>query len=173
MKNPAPIIFVIFLFLFLQIFTLPVLADSQKVISVTINPILVSLDVNTSSVTYGPVSMGDIDISPQGDPAILISQNGNVNEDFSIRGDNAVSTGTTWTLASTTGVSQYVHKYGATPAPEIPTGFGPLTTANNTFSANVAPGGGRNLKLKISTPSSTTTYSQFTTTVVLTAVQHL
>lgn len=162
----------IFLFLlFSMIFPVVALADPEKIITATISPTLVSLTIDISTVDYGAVPLGTIDRAPLSDPKVSVIHNGNVNEDFKIRGSNAVSN-ITWTLAVTPGSNQYVHKYGMAIPPAIPDSFTPMTVSNGDFATDLAPSESRNLKLRISTPTSTSSYSQLTTSVYLTALQH-
>ena len=163
---------VVFLFiLFSIIFPTAVLADPEKTITATVLPTLVSLTIDISAVDYGSVPLGTIERAPLNDPKISVIHNGNVNEDFAIRGSNAISN-ITWTLSDSPGANLYVHKYGVAAPPAIPDSFVPMSASNANFAINLTPSESRNLKLRISTPTSTNSYSQLTASVYLTALQH-
>jgi len=92
----------------------------------------------------------------------VVSNDGNVPEDFDVRGQDSAS----WTLAATADNEQYKHEFTTTGT------FGTaLTTSNQTLATNISTVTPVNLDLKITTPTVTTaTVQQFVNvTVVATA----
>jgi len=154
-------------------------AGGQATIDASVTPLLVSVATSVSSMSYGALALNTIDNPPFQDAAIMITQDGNVNEDISIRGDVAsrVSGGGSWSLAETVGANQYVHKYGFGVVQQDITSssFSAMTMSNHEFVSNVAPNpnvGVGFLKFRMSMPTSTSNYGEYRTSIYLVATQH-
>lgn len=156
------------LFLFVSISL--VYADNPATITASVQPKLISVTVSNTSVNYGQVALSQ----PAESSVIIVSNNGNVQEDLTITGSSASTGpgGSTWTLGSTIGSNQYTHEFAVSPNPGSPTTYNFMTTSSSTL-ANDVPASSddsdRNLKLKITLPTSTSTYSTFTTNVIISA----
>lgn len=120
--------------------------------------------------SYGTVALGE---SAQSSSAVNLTNSGNVNEDFSIRGNPASDGATTWTLLASgegdPGSNTYVHEYGVGSSGSW-IRMNPLSATK--FTTGVAPAGTRDLWFKISLPTASDTLGTFTTTIYLVAEQH-
>lgn len=147
-------------------------AGGQATIDATVTPVLISVATSFNSMSYGALALNTADNPPSPDEAIMITQDGNVNEDISIRGDAAarVSGGGSWTLADTVGANQYVHKFGFGTSSDI-SSFSAMTMSDYKFVSGLAPNGTRFLKFRMSMPTSTSNYGQYKTSVYLVATQ--
>ncbi len=122
------------------------------------------------TVTSGTVSYGTIDLSGSASTVTLgasqtVTNTGNVNEDFTIKGYDTTGTGVAWTLAATIGADQYKHEFSTSatfPGTALTTGYQSMSTA-------VASLATKTLDLKIYTPSSTSDYNQKTAQVTVMA----
>lgn len=148
--------------------TVPLLAADTATVNATVTPKLVSVAVDVPSVAYGTVAVGEVNVAPSPDSVIKATNDGSVTEEFLIRGANATYDLNTWTLVTTAPAADaYNHKYG------LWTGtLGALvllTTSNVSMATGVAPLGFKEFKLRISTPTSTSAYGQYSTSVTLVA----
>jgi len=100
---------------------------------------------------------------------LRVQNNGSVAEDLLIKGADATCGQGTLTLAATPGVDQYSHLYGVG---QTPTTYSALSTSASTLGTNVAVGGTVDFNLKIQTPTSSTVWGQYSTTVAVLAVAH-
>lgn len=129
-------------------------------ISVTIS------EASPSEVDYGVMAPGTEALSP----VLQVVNDGSVAEDLLIKGANATCGAGTWTLADTPGADQYSHLYGIG---MIPASYTPLSTTDASYlGTDVVVGGTVNFRLKIQTPTSSTVYGQYATTVTILAVAH-
>jgi hypothetical protein len=126
-----------------------------------------------TSMDYGVMAPGTEAIPASYTPGtysyLRVENQGSVAEDFLIKGADASCGAGTWTLAATPGVNLYSHLYGTG---QSPVGYSPLSTAASILGSNVAVGGTVDFKLKIQTPTSSTVYGQYSTTVSILAVAH-
>ena len=76
------------------------------------------------------------------------TNNGNVTEDFSIRGQD---TSCPWTLAGSSGTDQYVHEFSTNDGSD----WTALTTSYQTLATGVSASGTTDFDLKITIPSDT------------------
>jgi hypothetical protein len=140
-------------------------------VSCTVATRIISVFVDTESVNYGTVGLGQ-ESSPSSE--IVAYNNGNVTEDLSIKGADATITGgTPWALSDTAiGTDQYMHNFGksddsyATFTP-LSTDYQALKTGLEIYSGSST--GQQRFKVKIKLPSETTTQGTFSTTVTVQA----
>ena len=152
-------------------------AESQK-IRATVTPKLISVELSEASISYGTLVLGTSDQSPEGDPVITATNNGTVEEDFSIKGSNALLQGEgahTWTLEDSPGDSDYTHEFGIGSSPSS---YGPLDTSGKTLAEDLDPKtGSEDFKLRISLPTSmqggADDYGEYELFVTITATEHL
>jgi len=143
-------------------------------VTATVCPTLISLSLSASSVAYGIQDLNVTNLVPT-PSSVTITNNGNVAENFLVKGADATTTGGTWTLAATAGTNLYVHK--SSPDNSV---FTALTTTNATLKTNVAAdtackgtagdGGTQALHLKMDTPVISAVQGEYSTTVTVTAV---
>ena len=126
-----------------------------------------------TAVGYGVMAPGTEAIPATYTPGtysyLRVENNGSVAEDLLIKGVDATCGAGTWTLAATPGADQYSHLYGIG---QSPVSYSLLSTAASTLGSNVAVGGTVDFNLKILTPTSSTVYGQYSTTVTILAVAH-
>lgn len=140
-------------------------ADSDE-----LNPTaVISVTVEDGVVSYGtiPTNTSKSTCSSELNDAQIVTNNGNVAEDFLIKGADSDN----WTLGSSVGANQYVHQFRSGSCSSFSAGTA-LTTSDQAFSSNVAVSGTVTLNLQLTTPNSTSSYSQQTTSVTVTATQH-
>lgn len=146
---------------------LPAGADNEDgEVDVTITPKVISINVDTTSVSYNDVELnvGDVRPSPEG---FSVSNNGTVDVDLYIRGDDTFNSDSSlgWTLGAAPGIETYAHRFSTDNAPTIGD-FTPLTTSlQSLFSSSVSPGSGIDVKLSLGTPTETNNLGAQTTTV--------
>lgn len=145
---------------------IPALAADTAGVSATVTPQLISVSVSPGSVAYGTVPLSQTDVAPSPDSVITATNNGNVTEKFEIKGANS----TTWTLSDVAvAANTFMHKFGLWNGVTL----GALTALHNTtyktLQASVGAGGTQDFKLRISTPTSTTTYATESTSVTVLA----
>ena len=151
---------------------LPVLAQTD--ITATVCPTLVSVTVSPGLVDYGVQDLDDTNLIPT--PAsVTITNNGNVTEDFLVKGANATTSGGAWTLNTTAGANQYVHRS----SPDDST-FTALTTTPATLASNIlgeslcdgsaSDGETQTLYLNMDTPTTSSVQGEYSTTVTVTAI---
>ncbi|MFH1546889.1 MAG: hypothetical protein ABIC57_00210 [bacterium] len=88
-----------------------------------------------------------------------ITNDGNDNVDFDLKGVHTTTTGGAWTLAATIGVlDEYKHDYCITDCDGTPT-WVPLTTSYAEIATGVAALGTQLFDARMNTPSSTSSYT--------------
>lgn len=154
----------------------PVLAADT--VTATVTPQLISVTVTDGEVAYGILALSPSSTSPTtkstvdlSDPQV-ITNSGNVNEDFAVRSSDAVG-GTPWDLVAATSISTdaYDHQYSTDNGANF-TDF----PSDNDYTANVitnvVSSSTANLDLKILMPTGSTDASDqktITVTVLATA----
>lgn len=142
-------------------------ADTQN-INATVTVQNISVAVSDGSIAYGTLAVGSSnDTTTAGvNDSQTATNDGNISEDFNIRGFNI---GGSWTLAGTAGVDQYVHSFCVTNCDVSPT-WTPLTVSYQQLADAVAVSGNQTFDLKITVPTSTSTFTQQTAQVTVQAV---
>jgi len=147
---------------------------SEFWIIVDYTPPIVSVSVSDGAIDYGIMttnaSKSTIDLNDMQ----TATNDGNVTENFNIKGQDATGAGCTWTLASTNGVDQYVHQFcNATDydCSNPPTNYVALTTTYQTLKTGIPPNGTVKIHLRLITPTQTSCYGQQSVNVTIQAVQ--
>jgi len=113
--------------LFLSNFLLGVVyAANTATVTATVTAQNISVTVDPSTVAYGVLPVdSSADTNPAG--TMTVTNNGNVAEDITIKGENSAN----WTLDTTNVTADhYVHKFCATGCTSPPTGYTALTTSS-------------------------------------------
>ena len=156
---------------FAVVCTLPTSASDPAEITATATPELISIKIAggyPSSVDYGVLDLGWANAAPTGDPVLRVENNGNVQEEFKIKGADATAEGSTWELSDVQGSKKYVHKFGVGSSPSTYTA---LNKTGSTLVDDINPDSTQDFKLRIEMPSSTDSYEQHSTTVTVVAEQ--
>ena len=150
------------------VLAVPVLAGDTAVIDVNVSTKLISLTVTPTSIDYGVLSEN---VESSLSDEIQITNDGNVNEDFSIKGADATTSdggGNTWTLSSSnSGTNNYVHEYFEPPYSSSTA----MTSSYQEFESGVVPSDKRRIKLRLTTPETNTVIGDYTTTVTVQATE--
>lgn len=160
-------IFVLFFMIFfLGLASITGAAEDSVTTTVTVQNIALSItdeQAPDASVSYGTLgtSASQTTLTTGVNDTQTITNDGNVNEDFDLKGAN---TGT-WTLASSIGVEdEYKHDWCTSDCEGTPT-WTALTTGYVQIATGVASSGTQDFDLRMNTPSSTTVYTEQTATV--------
>ena len=130
----------------------------------------ISVSVGDGVVAYGalPVSTSEDTTSGGLNDTQIATNNGNVTEDLEIKGIDSAN----WTLVASIGVAdEYVHKFCKVDTGDCdgtPT-WTALTTSYQTLKTGVAALGTYDFDLEITTPSSSTNYTQQSVNVTVLA----
>ena len=129
---------------------------------------VVSVSVSDGTVAYGTIGQNTTKstCTSELNDAQTVTNDGNVTENFLIKGQNSAN----WTLAATAGTDQYVHKFLNGTCSTFSGGTA-LTTTDQTFATGIAPSGTATLNLQITTPTATSYFTQQSVDVTITAVQ--
>lgn len=148
-------------------FQLAIAPAAGAVVSVSVSDGVASYGItpaNTSKSTL-PADLNDIQTA---------TNDGNVTEDFNIRGQDASGGGCAWTLASTNGSDQYVHQFCNDTDLDCslpPTNYTALTTSYQALDAGIAVSGTVDFQLRLTTPNPSSCYGQQSVDVIIQAVQ--
>lgn len=138
------------------------LAGDEGSVTATVTTQNVSVSVTDGTVTYGTVSLSSSKSTVDLSDTQTATNNGNVTEDFNIKGQNSAA----WTLAGSIGANQYKHEFsltGSFPGTALTANYQELTT-------DIAASGNDTFDLKLSTPSSSASYTEQTVSVTVQAV---
>lgn len=143
-------------------------AADTAVVSATVTVQNVSVTVSPGTVAYGTMALNTSKSTIPADlnAAQTVTNNGNVSEQFNIKGQNSAN----WTLALTAGADTYVHQFCAAACTSPPTNFTGLTTNYQTLAASIAALGTQTLHLRLTTPTTSTVFTQQSVDVTLQAV---
>lgn len=147
---------------------LPVFAATTGNVSATVTTQNISVTVSDGTVSYGTLDSNTSKSTIASDLNDLqtATNDGNVNEDLNIRGQNSAA----WTLAATSGTDQYVHRFCTATCGTPPTNFTALTTNYQSLTTNAAPSGSQTFDLQITTPNPSTVFTQQSVDVTVQAV---
>lgn len=128
----------------------------------------VSVSVNSGTVSYGTLAT-NTSAGTNGSNSQTVTNAGNVAEDFNIRGQNSAN----WTLAGSAGTDAYIHRFCTATCGSAPTNYTALTTSYAGLGAgNIASSGTQNFDLYITTPTSSSVFTQQSVDVTVQAVAH-
>ncbi len=159
------------------------LAADEGTVSATVSTKLISIEITSD----GEVAYGALGINASQNTVTLTdtqtaANNGNVTEDFNIKGANATDSVTTWILAATAGVTDYTHKFSK----DSGSNWTPLTTPSyQTLATGISGGttyvpadddysggGAQDFDLEINTPTAEpATHGEYSTTVTVQATE--
>lgn len=126
--------------------------------SVTVQNIAVS--VSDGVIAYGTLgtNTSESTISADLNDTQTVTNDGNINEDFQVEGQDSAN----WTLAtSNTGTDRYVHSFCNSSCSSPPTNFSALSSASfTTLTTNVASTSSTTLDLRITTPATSTVFTE-------------
>jgi len=144
-----------------SIVALPVQAAGSATVTSTVTVQNVSVSVSSGTVSYGTLAVNTSKTtltSPGLADTQVVTNNGNVPEDFTIKGQNSAG----WTLDTTNStLDHYIHKFcKATCGTDAsPTNFTALTTSYASLATSVAAAGTQNFDLQITTPQSSDVFT--------------
>jgi len=136
-------------------------------ISVSIDDGVITYDImptNTSKSTL-PGELNDMQTA---------TNDGDVTENFNIKGYDASGGGCTWTLAGTNGSDQYVHQFcndTDLDCSSPPTNYTALTTTYQTLDTNIPVSGTVDFQLRITVPTESSCFGEQSVNVTVQAVQ--
>jgi len=143
-------------------------AAETGTITATVTAQSLSIGVSDSTVLYTNMAVGTTKntLAASLDDRQKATNDGNVAEDFNIKGMHSTSAGTTWALAATADSEVYSHGFNT----DQGVGWTQLTTDYLKFGESVSVGGTQWFDLQLETPSSTTDTSEQTVNVTVQAV---
>lgn len=147
--------------------TASVRAASTASVTATVTVQNISVTVSDGTVTYGTMGVstsGDTTASGLNDSQTA-TNNGNVTENVNIKGQNSAN----WTLGAAAGVDTYAQKFCTTNCDSSPT-WTALTTSYQTLASSIATSGTSVFDLQITTPTSSTNFTQQSVDVTVQAV---
>jgi len=152
----------------------PVLASQHEgSVSATVTPQIIAVSVLPADVAYGTLDLSASDVSRTTAESVTITatNDGNVNEDFTIRGSDSDN----WTLdfspadTGTIAVNQFVHRFDAG-ATFTPAEAAALDTTGKSLATNVVTTADFVLEMNMPLSGSTSGLQTTTVTVVATAI---
>lgn len=157
----------------------PVGALNEASVTATVTAKNISVSVGPTSVAYGPLALSATNASrtTASSSTITATNDGNVTENFDIRGSDATGSTVNWTLNSspattgTVGTNQYVHRFdeGATFTDGEAAALD--SVAYKDLKNGIATSGTAQFVLQMNMPTSTTDFSQHSTTVTVLATE--
>ncbi len=147
---------------------IPGFAASTGSVTATVTTQNISVAISDGSISYGVLGTNATRSTIVADLNDLqtATNDGNVAEDFNIRGQDSAG----WTLAGAAGADQYVHRFCVATCTAPPTNFTALTTSYQLLSNSEAPLGTQTFDLQINTPTTSTVYTQQSVDVTVQAV---
>lgn len=142
--------------------------NAQVTATVTVQEIAVS--VSDASIAYGTLETSGTQstLAAGVDDMQTITNDGNVNQDFDIKGSNSGN----WTLGATQDEDQYFHKFcndTDLDCSNTSSNYTALTTSDQAIDTSIAADGTVDFQLFIGVPSSTTYYAEQNVNVTITA----
>lgn len=143
-------------------------AGTTATVAATVTVQSVSVSVADGSVSYGTLAT-NTSAGTNGTDTQTVTNAGNVAEDFNIKGQNSAN----WTLGTATGTDTYVHQFCTSSCTSAPTSYTKLTTSYTALGAgNVAANGTQTFDTYITTPTSSSVFTQQSVDVSVQAVAH-
>ncbi|MGB9743192.1 MAG: hypothetical protein ACPLW9_00520 [Minisyncoccales bacterium] len=142
----------------------------------TASAAIVSVSVSDGTVSYGimPANTSKSTLPGELNDMQTATNDGNVTENFNIKGQNASGGGCTWTLASTNGSDQYVHQFCNDTDYDCsspPTNYTALTTSYQSLDTGIPVNGTVQIQLRLTTPNPSSCFGQQSVDVTIQAVQ--
>jgi hypothetical protein len=142
------------------------IAATSATVAATVTVQNVSVSVSSGTISYGTLGT-NASAGTNGSNTQTATNNGNVAEDFNISGQNSAN----WTLGNSAGVDTYVHQFCTATCASAPTNYTKLTTSYAPLGAgNVAASGTQTFDLYITTPTSSSVFTQQSVNVTVQAV---
>lgn len=154
----------------LLLFAPLVFAATEETVTATATVSNISLTVSDAAVAYGTLTVSTTqDTTNTGvDDSQTATNNGNVAEDFNIRGVDSAN----WTLSATAGSEQYTHKFCNNGTCDGTPTWTALTTTYQTLATAVATSGTQEFDLELGTPTTTANYTQQSVNAQVQAVEN-
>ena len=144
------------------------IAATTATVAATVTVQNVSVSVASGTVSYGTLGT-NASAGTNGSNTQTATNNGNIAEDFNITGQNSAN----WTLANSAGTDTYVHQFCTASCASAPTNYTKLTTSYAALGAgNVAASGAQTFDLYITSPTSSSVFTQQSVNVTIQAVAH-
>ncbi len=146
-----------------------VYATSTATVTATVTVQNISVSISDGTVSYGTLGANS-SAGTNGSDTQTATNNGNVAEDLNIRGTNSAN----WTLDTTNSTTDhYIHRFCTASCASAPTNYTALTTNYQALgSGNVAANGTQTFDLYITTPQTSSVYTQQSVDVTVQAVIH-
>ena len=140
-------------------------------VAATVTARFISLSLAVTNVDYGVLEVGDTDEEPNDqvcgstlNPAFTVTNNGNADEEFLIKGAN---TSGGWSLVNTgPSTDQYRHSFATDPTACT---WAFLTTSDTSLVDPITPASSIDTYLRLDMPADTTVTSEQTLQVIITA----
>lgn len=144
-------------------------------LDVTTNAV-VSVSVSDGVITYGTRAASASATTLSGDLNDMqtATNDGNVTENFNIRGQDATGGGCTWTLSNQPGADLYVHQFcnaSDSSCTSPPTNYTTLTTSYQTLKTGIPTSSSVNVHFRLITPTGSSCYNEQTVDITIQAVQ--
>jgi len=151
---------------------LPAFSATEAGVTATVTVQNISITVADGTVAYGTLGANTSKDTTSGglDDTQTATNDGNVSETFNIKGSDSVA----WTLAGAAGVNQYKHEFCKTgtgvpdPCDANPV-YTALTTGYQALATPVAATGTQKFDLKITTPTSSSSFAEQSVNVTVQA----
>jgi hypothetical protein len=142
-----------------------VMAADTATVAATVTVQNISVSVSDGTVAYGTLGQNaTADTNPA--DTQTATNNGNVTENFNIKGQSS----TNWTLGATAASDQYIHGFCKTTCTTPPTNYTALTTSYATLATGIAASGTQTFDLYINTPNPSTVFTQQSVDVTVQAI---
>jgi hypothetical protein len=170
MKSFISILSIIDLLVIMMIGPSVLASNDTATVSATVTVQSISVSVSPGTVTYGTLAQNSTKSTCDLSDPQTVTNDGNVAEDFNIKGQNSAN----WTLGTTPGSDVYVHKFSTSTCGSINWATAPTlaTSTYATMATNVATSSNVTLNLQINTPNPSTVFTQQSVDVTVQAVAH-
>jgi hypothetical protein len=164
----------LFLLFVLAILTIPLVfarasyASTTATVAATVTVQNISVSVTDGTIDYGVLAVNS-SAGTNGSDTQAAQNDGNVAEDFNIKGQNSAN----WTLDTANSTTDhYIHRFCASSCASPPTSYTALTTNYQSLASNVSASGSQNVDLYITTPQTSSVFTQQSVDVTVQAVIH-
>jgi len=142
----------------------PVQASNEATVVATVTVENISVSVDSGVVSYGILGLNDTAGTHSSDTQTATNE-GNVPATILIKGQDTAA----WTLGTTAGVNTYVHQFCTSDCATPTTNYTPLTLNNQELVSNLSAAGQETFDLFINTPTSSSSFSEQSVDVTVTA----